>query len=126
MKAQMFIITMVFLVGLVFTVQQILLQYVFLDLPAQFQRDDFYLMQNIRDAFNQTLQVSNCASAPANLGELADFMKQQIGSKYVIDLENTLSTLNCTSFGTNNPSLILKIHLIGPDTDTRNAFNLYK
>jgi len=126
MRGQMFIVTMVFLVGLVFTVHQLLFQYSFIDLSESAQENDFHLFKNTLDAFNQTLQLSNsCTDAQNYLDVLASFLAQQIfRGGYSIDIEDTLLTLNCSNVGTQNPVLKLTIHIIGADTDTRGSFDL--
>ncbi len=126
MRAQMFIVTMVFLVGLIFTVHQSLFQYSFTDLSQSAQKNDFYLFKNTINAFNRTLQLSDsCNNAANNLQSLADFLNQQIfRGGYSLDIEDTLGTLDCNNVGTPNATLRLTIHLIGSDTDTKGVFYL--
>ena len=69
MKAQMFIITIVFLVGLVFAVQTNLAAYSFLDVAEVFQNSDGLLLKGIKDAYRNAGSV-DCAQSIINLDEL--------------------------------------------------------
>ena len=60
-KGQMFIVTIVFLVGLVFVVQQILLQYSYVDMPSSYKETDYYLLKSIEGVATQAVMMSSVA-----------------------------------------------------------------
>lgn len=124
MKAQMFIVTIVFLVGLIFTVQQSLFQYSFLDLPAQSERNDYYIFSNVKDIINQTIRTAEtCLEAEQNVEETAAFLDKQIlKGGYVLEI---IWSFECANWDTQDPVLNLTIHLKGADTDTTGTFYLY-
>lgn len=66
-KGQMFVITMVFLVAMIFSVQSLLFGYSEADLTQPTQNTDPYSIVNIRDAFQSALGSSNdCPTARSN------------------------------------------------------------
>ena len=114
MKAQMFIITMVFLVGLVFAVQSILSQYAFLDVAKVFETNDLTLLLSTKKSFQATLQSSpTCQHAGTSLQELENFLEKKVVGGSTIDITYTL---DCSLWGSS--PLNLTIHLKSIETDT--------
>lgn len=112
-KGQMFIITMVFLVGLIFAVQNNLSQYSFLNLASSFQGDDFYLLRGIKDSFSSTLTSSpNCGQADKNLQQLKNFLETNIDEASV----EVSYILDC-SLWSSSP-LTVTIHIKSIESDT--------
>lgn len=73
-KGQMFIITIIFLIGLIFTVQQILIQGFSIDLPSSFQEDDFYFIRAVKTIFDSAAYSDlSCG----DMMELSDFIERQ-------------------------------------------------
>jgi len=110
MKAQMFVITMVFLVGLVFAVQGILSQYGFVDLAKAFEKNHAPLLSSIKNSFNSTLQSSPCSELDSNLKELELFLENKIVEGTTIELSYSHSCIP--------PNLNLTIHLKTIEADT--------
>ena len=79
MKAQMFVVTMIFLAGLIFFVQQALFGYTALDLTEPFEADEFYTNENIRDIVDEIIEGS-ATSEEANekILEFTDFVKGEV------------------------------------------------
>ncbi len=77
MKAQMLIVTVIFLAGFVFAVQQIFLQSAAIDMPASAQRADFHVMKSIVNAVDEIVQKNkgNCQSVQDKLKELESFIE---------------------------------------------------
>lgn len=110
MKGQMFIITMVFLVGLIFAVQNSLSQYSFSDLAQVFEKNDLYLLESIKNSFNETLSSSkSCEELDINLQELEAFLEEKIVAGIIINIDYLLVC---------DQELTLAIHLksIGAET----------
>jgi hypothetical protein len=116
MKGQMFIITMVFLIGLVFAVQNNLSAYNFLDLAKAFEKNDLYLLEGIKISFNEALKYPTCSETEKNLRELADFLEERIIGGTSIEIDY--------SFSCPPKNLSLTIHLKSIEMDTRETLEL--
>ena len=78
MKGQMFIVTMIFLVGLIFFVQQTLFGYTALDLSDPFQEDDYYIIKNIEDGVDEIIGTSStCEEADEKIWDFIEFVRRQ-------------------------------------------------
>ena len=128
----MFLITMVFLAGLIFTVQQLLFQYTFLDLSSPMQKSDFYLLTSISNSFNDSIWLApNCNAASKYIQELATWLSRQTFRTYTIDLkyngkpEPNIICANWFNKPPNSSLLTLSINMIGPVTETSASFELY-
>jgi hypothetical protein len=67
-KGQMFVITMIFLVAMIFSVQGLLLNYLHVDLSLPSQSPDTYIMDNIESVFQSAVRSSDdCATARNNV-----------------------------------------------------------
>ncbi len=124
----MFIVTMVFLTGVIFTVQQLLFQYAELDLSIPLQKTDFFMLHNTRNLLQQSLIASNCAEAEENLQETLRFLAEQPmkGFTYSFLFNGELyPNLNCSNWETSVPVLELEMNIIGPGTDTVAVYGLY-
>jgi hypothetical protein len=126
-KAQMFIITMVFLAGLIVAVQQILIQYSELDISKGFDRSDSHLIDNIKDMFNRTLESSECC--PVALGrvkEMDGFINRRGGGSYFLELGyngNQAVNIRCENFNTNDSVLNLSVKVTTAGTETEGTFS---
>lgn len=116
MKAQMFIVTMIFLVGLIFLVQQSFFGYTYLDLSEPFREDEYPVISNIKDSMGEILAVSSsCQEAEENLHEFVGFAKKeslQSGYELEIDYE-----LECPS-----RRLTVNIDVVQGSISTKGAF----
>jgi hypothetical protein len=125
-KAQMFVVTMIFLMGLIWVVQQNLFGYSFLDFSKPLQEMDYYLFKNVKDVVTLGLKTSvDCTDAKENLEELVYFLNKELISGYSLDLKYKL---NCTYWNNTPPlpaPLNLSIHIIGKETDTTGSFEIY-
>jgi len=117
-KAQMFIVTMIFLIGFIFSVQQNLFQYSEADVPGSMEQNDIYLLWNIRDLFRDTLEGSaDCAEAQTRLSTLENYLNTRIfRGGYVLEVGYQLLCENWES-ATEAP-LKLSITLTGEKTET--------
>lgn len=109
MKGQMFIVTAVFLVSLVFAVQNLIFNYPFIDFQNTFENND-YIFANIKNNIQYVLDNSkDCDSAKDNIDELLSFLGQQMVSGYVFDFKYEL---NCTNWENAPPDpCLLKVTL---------------
>jgi len=126
-KAQMFIITTIFLIGLVFSVQQLMFQYTALDLSAPFRENNIYLLQNTKNIINNTIRTTPyCPDFMTKMRELKDFLDKRIPrGGYSLSIGYRL---NCTYWNNsppNPPPLNLTIYIIGKNVETSSGVDLY-
>jgi hypothetical protein len=121
-KGQMFIVTMVFLAGLIFTVQQLLFQYSFLDLSEPLRDLDANLLGSIRDMFSEGLAASpDCQSAVWAAQEIHTFLSAQTFRGMDLEFKYwqegkwaNAPYLECTNWDTEDPVLQLKLTVTSP------------
>jgi len=124
MKGRMFVITMIFLIGLIFAVQNNLSQYAFVDLATAFERNDLPLLKAISSSFSHALESSlTCEEAGKNLQELESFLESRAikGTSIRID-----QILDCSNWGTPNPALSLTINLKSLEIETRDTLFFFR
>ena len=129
MKGQMFVVTMVFLVSLIFVVQQSLFQYAAMDTINTFSSHDIYMMNNLRELFNETLQLSSdCSKATTNLNDLGEYINDQaFMAGYTVDIGNTTSSIECSNWGTSDPVVRLELKIVrGVETESEAVYYLYR
>lgn len=125
---QMFIVTMVFLIAMIFSVQQLLFRYTAIDLTSPPQTTDAYLVDNIKSSFQAATDSSDiCSDARKNVKEMKNVITKNIKSGYSIDISGEL---NCTESGDwpAPPELTIYLTLTGtgPQSETKAKFEFYR
>lgn len=128
-KGQMFILTMVFLIGLVFVIQQSFMNWFAysIDFYANTQRNDYYTFNSIRQMSQATLLTSpSCTDARESFNDMTSFLQSRVLSGYFLEYS---ARLNCAYW--NNPPpqpppLNVTIHVTGKGLDSYSNFNLYR
>ncbi|MFH1364102.1 MAG: hypothetical protein ABIH52_00435, partial [Candidatus Aenigmatarchaeota archaeon] len=96
-----------------------------------FGSHDIYILNNMRELFQDTLDLSqNCDSGPWNaeesLRDLKDYLDQQVFiGGYTVDVGNPSSSLNCTDWPAATLDLKLRV-LRGADTETEVIYHLVR
>lgn len=125
-KGQMFIVTVVFLVGVVFVVQQILLQYSYLDLPSSYQHGDFHLMRSAEIITTRAVTVAGtCTEAEENLKTSLLFLAEQTAGGYSLDVDYSV---NCTNWDNKFPEpgpVTANIRITSESSETTNTMVVY-
>ncbi len=124
----MFVITMVFLAGLLLSVQQGLLQYSAVDMRSALSSNDFFLLENIRNVMDITVKnAESCTALKEEIDELEKFMENSlIVSEYFVNIEHEINCNNWYNTPDTGPSpLKLIIKISGEKTQTQAAFYLY-
>jgi len=125
-KGQMFIVTVVFLVGLVFVVQQILLQYSYLDVPTSYKEDDYQLMKGAESIIIRAVtKASTCAEAEKNLEESLLFLGEQTTGGHSLKVDYSI---NCTNWNNVYPEpgpVTAKIMITSEKAESINNIVLY-
>jgi hypothetical protein len=85
-KAQMFVVTAVFLTSMLFVVQQIFITYASIDTSAPFKTKQVYVMKNIIDSVNDTIKsaddgLAGCQEFQKNLEELLSLLRDDVSSE---------------------------------------------
>jgi len=114
MKGQMFIVTLVFLAGMIFTVQSSLSQYSVINLAETFETNEFYTTESITSVFENTIAASlTCEEAGVSLADLETFIERRVVRGSIVELDYHL---DCNSWST-PPVLNLTITLESLDMD---------
>jgi len=94
MRGQMFIVTMVFLTGLVVFVSQLLLSYTVVDVSDVPDRTGTYVVKSYIDIINDTIQSSrNCTDANDSIRELHGFLNRLVTEGYFSSIKYGTNTL---------------------------------
>ncbi len=127
MKGQMFILTIVFLVGLIFVVQQNLAGYSSFDLSEPFKSNDFYIFRDVRNMFEDTTETSaTCDDARNNLRELNNYLGRKIlPGGFTLSLEYSLDCAYWDNIDPNPTPVSLLIRIIGKNSETSGEFEIY-
>ncbi len=105
----MFVITMVFVLGMLAVIQQSLLMYGDFDMSLPARSSEHFASENIYKTIEDTVSTSaSCGSGKNNLEnnfyELVSYLrKSSIKDGFIINLDH--SVVDCSSFGTLNPPL---------------------
>jgi hypothetical protein len=130
MKAQMFIIAAIFIVGLAFFVQQALFRYSSLDISEPMRTNDYYAFRSVNEMINYTIKTTgSCESGKdnfrQNLGEIESLLsKESANMGYITSISYDL---NCSKWNNKPPDpgpLDLTLYTTGLGTETKGSFNL--
>jgi len=131
MKGQMFVVAMVFLVGLMFIAQQVMFQYTALDISEPMRLSDAHVTRSLTDMVNRTIKTNmECSGSDDSfetyLEELESVLeREETGRIYIIQLAYSL---DC-SFWDNQPPdenpLNISIRVISLGMDTTGQFKFY-
>ncbi|GAG97643.1 unnamed protein product [marine sediment metagenome] len=85
-KAQMFVVTAVFLTSMLFVVQQMFITYSMIDSSVPFKTKQIYVMKGIIDSVNETIEFgedtrADCQRFEKNLQELLSLLKDDVSSE---------------------------------------------
>ena len=127
-KAQMYIVTIIFLVGLIVTVQQSFLQYTNIDVTDAYTGSEYFLLKSIKDVSQETLlRSSDCTEFRDNIEETStaiNLLEPRSGKVIIVE-----PLVNCTAWMASPPSyppLTLTVTVTSEGKDTREVFSLYR
>lgn len=128
-RGQMFVVTAIFLAGLIFAVQSMAFQYLSVDSREGFMLDEYGIAKGVRDAVDATVAGSpDCGSLGVNMKLLRRFIETQ-GSDMGYLTEFGYS-LDCSAFGSNPvspvPLLNVSIRVLGGGKDSTSRLSFYK
>jgi hypothetical protein len=124
----MFVVTTIFLVSLIFVVQQLLFQYTSVNPKEGFQYNEYGIVKSIRDAANATLaNSSDCGALKTNMEILKSFLDSRSASTgYAIEFSYAM---DCGALGSSPPGpapLNVSIRFLGSNIDSTSSFSFYK
>ena len=131
-KAQMFLVTVVFLSGVIFAVQGFLVQYMTMDLSEPMQSNDVFILENIRDMFGETIKTgTDCDDALLNMNLLHEFLITRMLKGYTVELKYNKENepnLVCANWapGATDPVLTLTVHISGTNTETTGVYEYFR
>jgi hypothetical protein len=111
-KAQMFVVTAVFMASMIFVVQQALIAYSVLDMSAPFDSRESSMMRSVITSVNQTIRnAGSCPQFQKNLEELLPALRDDFSDEgYLMTSE---FDIDCGYWGNSypNPNAPLKLSL---------------
>ena len=120
-KAQMFIVTMVFMAAMVFSIQGLLLSYARTDLAVLHRSSDSYLIENLETIFQHALDSSDdCLEARTNVIELKGMIGSQIMSSYDLKITGDVSC----PWPATGPALTMDITVTRENGETKTSLIL--
>lgn len=126
MKGQMFILTMVFLVGLIFTVQSMLLEYNYVDLSGPIEGSDEVIMMNIRNSIRDTVAITeDCSDVSGNLEELEAAVSRGMLSIYGIDIYYDIKCSRWNNTVSEEAPVEVHIRISTESSETTTSFSAY-
>ena len=131
MKGQMFLVSFVFAVGLIFLIQQSLFQYTDLDVSEPEKGNEFFILKSPLDSINETLLKTNvCEGSKESfrdrIGESIGFFEKESQREFfTTDIGYDLDCNNWDNVPPSTPPLELRIKLIGPGVKASGTFNMY-
>jgi hypothetical protein len=130
-KAQMFIVTAVFLSSTLFFLQQALVTYASIDSTKAFRAKEVYVMKNVHDSVTETITsaddgIAGCQQFQKNLDELISLLKDDMSSDgFIIEADYNI---DCSLWANNYPSpvpLSLSLRLSETYDVSGNMFAFY-
>jgi hypothetical protein len=126
MKGQMFILTMVFLVGLIFSVQTLLLSYSYVDLSRVSQDSDANVMRVLVSAIQDTVEGTEfCSDVSGNLDELNLAIGTGMLASYDIEISYGIVCGWWQNQPPGLPPVVADIRITGETTETEAEFSFY-
>jgi hypothetical protein len=124
----MFVVTTVFLVGLVFTVQQLLFQYTSVNPKDAFLMNEYGIVKSVRDAVTTTMHGSaTCQDFKNNMGVLESFLdKRGAITGFSIELKHNVT---CEYWGNAYPDPVpanISVRVLGGKVDSTTKFGVYR
>lgn len=129
-KGQLFLIAIVFLIGMIFVVQQSLFQYSSVEMSKPFEIRDIDLFINVVNMVNETIKETyNCNETKDSFENRVEDMKtyliEEQGRVYSFEI---VYDLNCTQWLNTPPDpapLLMTISVSSLGRDTRGTYEFY-
>jgi hypothetical protein len=129
-KGQLFLVAIVFMIGMVFVVQQALFQYSSLQMSQPFEKKEPELLSNMVDVVNYTIRQSQYCnetkdSFQARMESVRNSMISEQGREYSVEM---VYDLDCSKWQNSSPNpapLRITISVSGQGRDMRGTYFFY-
>lgn len=129
-KGQLFLIAIVFMIGMIFIIQQALFQYSSIEMSEPFEREDVELFSNMVEIVNETIKETYyCNETKDSFENKMEEMKmlflEEHGRVYSIEI---IYALNCSNWNNLPPDLgplKITISIASLGRDTRGTYEFY-
>jgi len=130
MKGQLFLVAVVFLVGMIFVVQQALFQYSSVDISKAFEDRNGDLFGNMVEVVNKTItETYYCNdtkdSFQNRLEDIKTAFLEEQGVEYAVEITYALDCSKWLNSPPNPAPLRATLSVTGRGSDTRGTFLLY-
>jgi len=117
MKGQMFIVSIIFLIVMVFAVQQSLLRYKDIQSTDPFLMEDTEIMTNIEKSFSDTLKASpSCADAEQNMKEVVKELERGRRRGFRVDVQTEMA---CGNWKTSSAVMLANVSVESRSVNTK-------
>ncbi len=129
-KGQLFLVAIVFLIGLIFVIQQALFQYSSIEISEPFQRRDIELLNNMLETVNETIKKTYICNETKDsfenkMEELKASLLEEHGRVYSIEIGYVINCSNWNNSPPNPSPLNMTVSVSGLGRDTRGTFEFY-
>jgi len=127
----MFVVAIVFLVGLIFMIQQVLFQYTILDISEPARMSDTHVIRSLSEDINRTIKAKlECKGSDDSferyLEELdSSLKKEETGRIHVISISESLDCNYWNNLPPAESPLNISIRITGLGKDTVGSFRMY-
>lgn len=131
MKGQLFLVSFVFAVGLIFLIQQSLFQYTDIDVSEPEKGNEFFILKSTLNSINETLLSTDVCdgskeSFRERIGESITFFEKESRREFfTTQIDFDLDCNNWENTPPATPPLDLRIKLIGPGVKASGTFQMY-
>ncbi|MCK4335368.1 MAG: hypothetical protein KAW40_01445 [Candidatus Aenigmarchaeota archaeon] len=129
-KGQLFLIAIVFMIGMIFVVQQALFQYSTIEMSEPFERKDIDLFSNMIEIVNKTItETHSCNETKDSFYNKMEEMKisllEEHGRVYSIEINYDLDCSKWNNLPPNPGPLKITISVASLGRDTRGTYEFY-
>ncbi len=131
MRAQLFIVGIVFIAGTLSAVQAGLLAYSMIDVSSPLSDNDAYLLKNVKEVINKTVtEELSCTEMNTDLNQLKHFLSDLAKPlEYSVDISFLVDCAKWNSYPPSDPpvrvSLQVKSRTVTPKTETSEYLDIY-
>ncbi|UCC91396.1 MAG: hypothetical protein JSV39_03730 [Candidatus Aenigmatarchaeota archaeon] len=129
-KGQLFLIAIVFLIGLIFVIQQALFQYTSIEMSEPFEERGAEIFGNIIEVVNKTIRETHSCnetkdSFENNMEEIKISFLKEHGKAYSIEISYDLDCSKWNNAPPNPGPLKITLSVTGMNKDTRGTYEFY-
>ena len=130
-RGQLFLIAIVFMIGMIFVIQQALFQYSSIEMSEPFERNDIEIFNSMVEAVNKTItETHSCNETKDSFKDRMEEMKVSLLDEhgrgaYSIEINYDLDCLKWNNLPPNPGPLKITISIASLGRDTRGTYEFY-